>query len=425
MKKNKLIYGLIVILAFYYSCDNENKLDQQVDTNQSDPSLINFRNTEKIQGEYIVLFGKSHKQKVLQSKALLNRTSDYSQRQNIVRTYIEETFNSEKMNFQKESILNVYSSKANLGFAAKLTSNQVNQLKKEGYKVYDNVVFGINPICQIIPWLCNETGDVSGGEDQAQKTPWGIARVGGPTDFSGSSKTAWVIDTGVDLDHPDLNVDVARSRDFTGKGTPDDGNGHGTHVSGTIGAIDNNFGVVGVAAGVNVAGIKVLSDQGSGSNANILAGVDYVAQNASPGDVVNLSLGGPAFGSNFPVEKALVNLAASGVYVAIAAGNSSSNANSFTPAKANGVNLYTISSMTNRDHMSFFSNWGNPPIDYVAPGSKVNSTLPNGRYGVLSGTSMASPHAAGVLLVTNGNPNSDGKASGDIGFDGGDDIIHN
>ena len=422
MNRKKLFYAFLTILAFNYSCESD-KIEEEVTITQDDTSLITFKEAEKISGEYIVLLGKEQKQKMFENNTQLKNASNYRQRQSLVRSYVEDIFKSGEIALQKEAIMKVYSSKANVGFLAKLEPRQAKLLKEKGYKVHYNVIFGINPICQIIPWLCSETGDVSGGEDRQQKTPWGIARVGGPRDFSKSSKTAWVIDTGIDLDHPDLNVDVARSKDFTGKGTPDDGNGHGTHVAGTIGAINNNFGVVGVAAGVKVAGIKVLSDQGSESYANILAGVDYVAQNSRPGDVVNLSLGGPSFfGGSFPAETALIKLAATGVYVSVAAGNSSAPAAFFTPAKANGKNFYTISSMNNKDDMSYFSNWGGP-VDYAAPGSKVNSTLPGGRYGVFSGTSMAAPHAAGVLLVTNGRPNADGKTTGD--FDGGDKIIHN
>ena len=424
MVKKTLKIVLLATFVFNYSCQKENSLEQKIDSSKSETSLVRFENSKKIEGEYIVLFGETQTKNLLKSKSLLRTTSDYNQRQKLVRDFLNSSLRSGTISFQKESLLKVYSAESNYGFAAKLNSNDVKTLKKEGYKVSENVVFGITPICQILPF-CSEGGDSSGGENRAQKTPWGITRIGGATNFSNSNKKAWVVDTGIDLDHPDLNVDQVNSKDFTGKGTPDDGQGHGTHVAGTIGAINNNFGVVGVAAGVKVVGIKVLRDNGRGSNSDILAGVDYVAQKAKKGDVVNLSLGGPISGSSFPVEDALIKLASKGVFVILAAGNSSRDANSFTPAKANGTNLYTISSMNNRDDMSWFSNYGNPPIDFVAPGSNVNSTIPGGRYAVLSGTSMAAPHAAGIFLVTNGKPKIDGTATGDLGSGGQDKIIHN
>ena len=98
----------------------------------------------------------------------------------------------------------------------------------------------------------------------------------------------------MDQDHPDLNVDTARSANFVSRGrdTKDDGNGHGTHVAGTIGAIDNNIGVIGVAPGAPIVGVRVLNNNGSGSLSDVIAGIDYVAANAAPGDVANMSLGG-------------------------------------------------------------------------------------------------------------------------------------
>ena len=133
-----------------------------------------------------------------------------------------------------------------------------------------------------------------GGSDSKtctpQVTPWGVHRVGGPVDVTGL--TAWVIDTGIDLKNQDLNVDVARSANFVlqGKNSPDDGNGHGTHVAGTIAAIDNNCDVVGVAAGATVVAVRVLNNAGSGSYSGVIAGVDYVAANANSGDAANMSL---------------------------------------------------------------------------------------------------------------------------------------
>ena len=116
------------------------------------------------------------------------------------------------------------------------------------------------------------------GGSTGQTTPWGITKVGGPgTPVSG--RTAWVIDSGIDLNHPDLNVDVARSMNFIVRETsPEDLNGHGTHVAGTIGAKDNSIGVIGVAPDARVAAVRVLDRRGSGPYSGVIAGVDYVAE---------------------------------------------------------------------------------------------------------------------------------------------------
>jgi subtilisin family serine protease len=254
----------------------------------------------------------------------------------------------------------------------------------------------------------------------AQTTPPGITRVGGPTKYLSGSK-AWIIDTGIDLDHPDLNVDAASGRTFVPRTTtPEDDNGHGTHCAGIVAAIDNTIGVVGVAAGATVVPIKVLDKRGSGAYSTIIAGVDHVAANASTGDVANMSLGGGAYE---PIDLAVIAMAEAGVHVSLAAGNESDDANNHSPARAEGDNIYTISACASGDIWASFSNYGNPPIDYCAPGVSIYSTYKNGGYATMSGTSMAAPHACGVLLHTNGNPNSDGTVNGDP--DGNPDpIIH-
>ena len=181
----------------------------------------------------------------------------------------------------------------------------------------------------------------------------------------------------------------------------------GTHVAGTIAAIDNNIGVVGVAAGATVIPVKVLGARGSGSWSGIIAGIEHVAEYGSAGDVANMSLGG---GIVAAVDDAVKAAAAYGIKFVLAAGNSGANAINYSPARANGDNIYTISAMWEGDIWVSFSNYGSP-VDYCAPGVYINSTWKNGGYNRISGTSMAAPHAAGVLLL--GDPSSDGTVSGD------------
>ncbi len=254
-----------------------------------------------------------------------------------------------------------------------------------------------------------------GGTQPAQETPWGIARVGGGV--AGTFATAWVIDSGIDLSHPDLNVDATRSRSFLGGSTtPQDQNGHGTHVAGTIAARDNAIGVIGVAPGAAVVSVRVLDRRGSGSNSGVIAGVDYVAQFGRPGDVANMSLGG---GISQALDDAVVAAAAGGVRFTLAAGNESDNANNHSPARANGPNVFTISAFAVGDRWASYSNFGNPPIDFAEPGSAIKSTWLSGGYNTISGTSMAAPHLAGVLLA--GPARSGGQVIGDP--DGNADVI--
>ncbi|WP_066552182.1 S8 family serine peptidase [Croceicoccus bisphenolivorans] len=236
---------------------------------------------------------------------------------------------------------------------------------------------------------------------------WDITRVNGGVDMS--TKTAWIIDTGVDLDHPDLVVDTGRSVNFVSKGKdtgPDDLNGHGTHVAGTIAAKKNGKGMAGVAPGSTVVAVRVLDRNGSGSWSDVLAGIDYVAKNAAAGDVANMSLGG---GADSDIDNAVINASngidANGndlnkhVFFTLAAGNESDDANNHSPARANGPYIYTISAIDVDDKWAYFSNYGNPPIDFAEPGYSIYSTYKDGGYATLSGTSMAAPHAAGILML--------------------------
>lgn len=245
-----------------------------------------------------------------------------------------------------------------------------------------------------------------GAETLVQSTPWGIDYVGGAGD--GTGKVAWIIDTGIDLDHPDLNVDVTRSRNFARRAkNADDGNGHGTHVAGTIAAKNNTSGVVGVAADASVVAVRVLDSRGSGYYSDIIAGVNYVAQTGASGDVANMSLGGPASTS---LDDAVRALAATGVKVVVAAGNDGADCSSQSPARVNATNVYTVSAIGTNGCLATWSNYG-LPVDYAAPGVGVLSTWRGGGTRTISGTSMAAPHVAGIALL--GAINSLGTACSD------------
>ena len=257
-------------------------------------------------------------------------------------------------------------------------------------------------------------------DEPAQVTPWGIDRVGGPID--GTDLHAWIIDSGIDLDHPDLNVDLSLSANFVDIGrddSPEDAAGHGTHVAGTIAAIDNDIDVVGVAPNATVHSVRVLSKSGFGMTDWIVAGIDYVAANAAPGDCANMSLGG--LGHQESIHDAIVNAASKGILFSLAAGNESSDAEDFEPAHIDAPNVYTISAIDINDVFASFSNWGDP-VDYAAPGVGVLSTRMGGGVITMSGTSMAAPHVCGILLHQ-APPNTDGFAINDPDGDA-DPIAH-
>lgn len=284
------------------------------------------------------------------------------------------------------------------GFALKMAPGQAKKLAADS-----NVkIVEADQIVSLSPM--NATGK-PGPTPVAQSIPWGITRVGGGTITS--NNTAWIIDSGIDLNHPDLNVDVSRSKSFLGgTSTPDDQNGHGSHVAGTIAALNNNIGVVGVAPGAKVVAVRVLDRRGSGTTSGVIAGVNYVAANGVSGDVANMSLGG---GVSTTLDLAVQN-ASSVVKFALAAGNESDDANNHSPARVDGINIYTVSAMDNLDKWAYFSNFGTH-VDYCAPGVSIYSTYKDGGYATLAGTSMASPHVAGLLLL--GTIKTSGYVSGD------------
>jgi subtilisin family serine protease len=195
---------------------------------------------------------------------------------------------------------------------------------------------------------------------------------------------AYVIDTGIQTSHTQFGGRAAVSYDALG-GNGQDCHGHGTHVAGTIGST-----TYGVAKAARLRAIRVLNCSGSGSTSGIIAGIDWVRLNRTNPAVANLSLGG---GYSSSLNTAVTNLANSGVFVAVAAGNSNANACNYSPASASAVT--TVASSTSSDAKSSFSNYGSC-VDLYAPGSSITSTWINSGTNTISGTSMASPHVAGV-----------------------------
>ncbi len=224
-----------------------------------------------------------------------------------------------------------------------------------------------------------------------------------------------VIDTGIDSDHPDLNV-VGGVNCVPGETSWEDQYGHGTHVAGTIGALDNGSGVVGVAPGARLWAVRVLDANGEGEFSDVICGVDWVTAHADTIEVANMSLGGEGEVtgcSNGGFQQAICQSVAAGVTYVVAAGNSGVNASGFVPAAFPEV--ITVSAIADTDGipggtgpssifygaddtLATFSNYGSA-VDIAAPGVNIQSTWLNGGYNVSSGTSMASPHVAGAAAI--------------------------
>jgi subtilisin family serine protease len=241
---------------------------------------------------------------------------------------------------------------------------------------------------------------------------WNIRKTGYGNGTNFGTKTAWIVDTGVDLDHPDLSVDAQRSRSFiAGQPSADDENGHGTHVAGIIGALNNRVGLLGIASGAKIVSLKVLDQIGEGRLSNTIAAVAHINGNGRAGDVVNMSLGGE--GTSPALDREIRAAAEKGIFFAIAAGNEGQPARNFSPGRVNHPNVFTVSAVDSTDAFASFSNYGNDVVDVAAFGVRVPSTYRNGRYAILSGTSMAAPHVAGLLLIRGKNLPTRGFARND------------
>ena len=274
----------------------------------------------------------------------------------------------------------VYTAALN-GFSAELNQGQLNALQHNGAVAY-----------------IEQDQQVQAAATQSGAT-WGLDRIDQrdlplnstynytPT---GAGVRAYIIDTGILLSHSNFGGRASSGYDAVDGGSADDCNGHGTHVAGTVGST-----TYGVAKGVSLIAVRVLDCAGSGTNSGVIAGMDWVANNHVKPAVANMSLGG---GASTATDDAVNRMHNAGVTVVVAAGNENQNACNVSPARA--ANAITVGSTTSTDARSSFSNYGSC-VDVFAPGSNILSTwyTSTSATNTISGTSMASPHVAGIAAL--------------------------
>jgi subtilisin family serine protease len=252
--------------------------------------------------------------------------------------------------------------------------------------------------------LVEPDGIMTADATQTPTPSWGIDRIDAVVGLNNSytypntasNVTAYIIDTGINPAISDLSGRILSGVDYVDGGAPDDCNGHGTHVAGTVAGT-----AYGVAKGAKVVAVRVLNCRGSGTTSGVIAGVDWVTQHAVKPAVANMSLGGGYYAA---LNTAVANAVASGVAFAVAAGNSNDDACSYSPSST--PSAITVGATTSSDARASYSNYGTC-VDIQAPGSGITSdwigsaTATN----TISGTSMASPHVAGAAaLVLGANP---------------------
>lgn len=363
-----LLLGLILIFG---ACS---EVEQEVQLSALD-EVAQANEPEFIPGKYIVVLNDQ--------TVRFRRTDDYESVQAGMRVVANSI--AARHNIQEERIERVY---GNLlpGFSAELTPAQLADLEKDPSVSY------IEP-----------DGYVYTTATQTNAT-WGIDRIDQATlplngtytyNTTGQGVTAYILDTGIRTDHVEFGGRAQQGFDAFG-GNSEDCHGHGTHVAGTVGGT-----IYGVAKNVSLVAVRVLDCRGSGSWSGVIAGMDWVASNASGPSVANMSLGG---GRSNSINDAVNKMYNAGVAVMVAAGNDNDNACNYSPASA--PNAYTVGSTTSSDSRSSFSNYGDC-VDIFAPGSSIRSAYYSSQTATatMSGTSMASPHAAGAAaLYLESNP---------------------
>ena len=308
------------------------------------------------------------------------------------------------------------------GYAAVFPNNQALQRIENDPRVnfveQDGVVSAVD---QVLPWGMNRIdADISSTLAGNGSADFGTNQDGTPWDVR--NVNAYIIDSGVDASHTDLNV--INNVNFKGDGKNYDCNGHGTHVAGTVAAKDNAQDVVGVAPGARITAVKVLGCDNTGLTSGVIAGVNWVtsqvigpdgiagtADDSNKPAIANMSLGG---GTSQAEDDAVRTSANSGIFYSIAAMNNGANACNYSPARAgrtknadgtwnkdNGI--MTVAATNSSDEEASWSNYG-PCVDIWAPGVNIKSTKLGGGTVLMSGTSMAAPHVGGGgALYLSGN----------------------
>jgi subtilisin family serine protease len=276
----------------------------------------------------------------------------------------------------REAITHVYTHVLN-GFSARLDASRVERLRHDA------------DVVSVAPVVAMHT------QDTQVRAPWGLDRLDAVSGLdqrytyhhTGRGVTAYVIDTGIDTSSADFGGRASIGYDATG-GDGRDCNGHGTHVAGTIGGS-----TYGVAKAVTLRAVRVLDCQGAGTDADVVAGMDWLARHAQRPAVANMSLGG---GKSAAVDAAAKRLTASGVFLAVAAGNFAGDACAYSPSGASGV--FAVAASDRADASAGFTDHGRC-VRLYAPGVEITSDWLAGALHTVSGTSMAAPHVTGVAAL--------------------------
>jgi subtilisin family serine protease len=375
---NWLMLGLAVIALSFQSCDQQFEEAAPI----QEEILGQDIREEFIPGQYIVVLHETN--------LSFRKTDKYEDVQASMRVLSNDLV--AKYGVSEEKVKLVFGNLLT-GFSAELNSEQLTLLRQDpavNYIEQDRVAYAF--------------------QTEQSNATWGLDRIDQrnlPLDSKyryandGEGVDVYIFDTGILYSHVEFEGRAKLGKSYYND-NGSDSNGHGTHVAGTVGGKE-----YGVAKKATLISMKVLGNNGSGNFADIINGLDWVRANKTGLSVINMSLGGT--GTSFTLNTAVRNLLNAGVPVIVAAGNSTTDASGFTPA--NAPEAFAVGSTTSSDARSSFSNFGST-VKLFAPGSSIKAAWPtsNTATNTISGTSMASPHAAGVAaLYMSANPTSSGK----------------
>ena len=424
MKKLLLLLTVLLIIA---GCKNT-KIITKFITDGNDP----------IPDQYIVLMKDSFEEPVIKNRKESSDRKLQKEKNKLERDKKEkrmEDFLTGK-GIRKSKIISKFAD-IKVGALVKITASQAYNIKADANveDVIQDISIQINPIQQTDPVLNSDPlkqwlSEVVNAErinpiqqsndslfrydiDTVSHTTHAVITAGGPVAGTGKTNVIWFLDTGIDPDHPDLNVNSSLGASFiNGITSPDDDNGHGTFCAGV--AAGKPVGIapqihIGISEGATVVPVKVLDRNGNGSWGTVIAGLNFVAQLSQPGDVVNLSLG--AYDASNPtcyfpgLRHAIERVTTSGVFVTLSAGNDAGNAECNRPGCINGATIFTASSINADRTCAGYANFGSP-VDYVTVGTRVFSLWFNNGYRMASGTSISSALLAGIIHAKGGIPTS-------------------
>jgi Subtilase family len=392
-------------LVFYAGCQNAHEAGSNRGSveDKAEPPAPQSLEITIIDNEFIVAFSDAYIS-TLGEKMSVPKTGGSEERIEKLDRFIVEEFGTALSSFDKNyEIFGSTSVCFFVRFKKKASAEEV-----RGIFPTERVKNVTNNHLRKMEFAAPTLGACPGGEAQ-----WGVVRISNSSKPNGMNyKAAWVIDTGIDVGHSDLNVDGTLSRSFVSGEDLTDYIGHGTHVAGIIAAKADAKGVVGVAPNAPIRGLKVFNRNSQMEESSYIAALQFVKDNSTRGDVVNISIDP---GSEITGEQNLIKqIADLGVFVVVAAGNSGASVDGrLFPAAINYQNVVTVSAIDRNDTFASYSNSGFVSVDFAAPGTSICSTEPSAHYGTLSGTSQAAPHVSGLIIHLGKLPNSDGNAKND------------